>query len=402
MNENIMFIENTNSQAPTARTARVSAVRLDSYDPSLVNLAVERLLSPLGGIGAFIRPGSSVVLKPNFLVPRRAERAVCTHPEIIRATAALAKEAGAGMVAITDSPAVGSATRVARRLGLRSNDTVKVVDSVDGVAVASPRSAGFHHLTLSRRVAEAEVLINIAKAKTHGKTVITGAVKNSFGAIIGMEKAQWHLRIGPELLPFAELLVHVHSLVAPRLNILDAVIAMEGNGPGSGDPRPLGLLLASENAHAVDAVFSRIIGLGPREVPTLAVAQDAGLLGPIDQIEIVGDDISDIRPDPPWRMARMTTADRVLSSGPLYRIFDRFLSLKPAVDQSKCSGCGQCAEICAAQAITVDAKAKAPTPRIVIDDKRCISCFCCQEICPEGAIRVRSGLAARLLGVGTR
>ncbi|MCP4676999.1 MAG: DUF362 domain-containing protein [Deltaproteobacteria bacterium] len=390
---------NTPSRFPPR--SRVSAIRLDSYEKDAVNQAMERLLDPLGGIERFVKTDAPVVLKPNFLAPRSVDKAVCTHPEVIRAAAHLVRKAGAAKIIVTDSPGVGNARRCAKRIGLVDDDSFTVENAEDGIYLDRPET-GFHHLRLSRRIVEAGTVINLAKAKTHGKTVITAAVKNTFGAMLGMEKAQWHLRIGKELRPFAELIVHIHSLVAPSLSILDAVVGMEGNGPGSGDPRPLGILLASDNAHAVDAIFCRVIGLGPKEVPTLAVAQDLGLLGPIDEIEVVGDSIGDIQPNPPWRMARIGTTERILSSGLINNLLDRFLSLKPAVNQKKCTACGQCEEICAAKVITINKKAKPPAPRMIIDDKRCISCFCCQEICPEGAIRVKAGLGARILGLGTR
>ncbi len=391
----------TNTPSRLPPRARVSAVLIDSYEKDAVARAMERLLDPLGGIDRFINTDAPVVLKPNFLAPRSVDKAVCTHPEVIRAAARLVQKTCGAKAIVTDSPGVGNARRCAKRLGLVDDNSLTVENADDALFVDRPK-ADFHQLRLSRRIMEAGTVINLAKAKTHGKTVITAAVKNTFGAVLGMEKAQWHLRIGKELRPFAELIVHIHSLVAPSLSILDAVVAMEGNGPGSGDPRPLGILLASDNAHAIDAVFCRVIGLGPKDVPTLAVAQEQGLLGPIDEIEIVGDDIGDIHPDPPWRMSRIGAADRILSDGLINNLLERILSLKPVVDQKKCTACGQCMEICAAKVITIDKKATPPAPRMVIDDKRCISCFCCQEICPEGAISVKAGLVARILGLSTR
>ncbi len=134
----------------------------------------------------------------------------------------------------------------------------------------APAGTAFHRLRLIRRLLDADLVINLPKAKTHGQMVMTAAVKNSFGAVVGMEKAQWHFRAGKSPADFARLLLHVHALIAPRLSILDAVIGMEGNGPSAGDPRPLGLLMASADAHALDAVLARIWGLDPHQVFTLA------------------------------------------------------------------------------------------------------------------------------------
>ncbi|MDJ0761948.1 MAG: DUF362 domain-containing protein [Myxococcota bacterium] len=381
--------------------ARVSAVRLDTYEPDAVDRAIRAALEPFGGIGAFIQPARDVVLKPNFLAPRHVNKAVTTHPEIIRGVARLTRSACANPILVTDSPAIGSASGCAKRLGLSDPSLFEVVNADDGVEVSFPE-AHFHRLRLSARVANAGTLINIAKAKTHAKTGITAAVKNSFGAVVGMEKVQWHFRIGPDPRHFARLLVHIHQTVRPSLNILDAVVGMEGNGPNSGDPRHLGFILASPNAHALDGILCRILGIGPKEILTLAVAQEIGALGSIDDIEVIGENIEDLRPSTPWRMARMSPINRIVESRWMGNVLDRTLTLRPLVDPKKCTACGICASICIAKAITVDKQATKPKKKTVIDKKQCISCFCCQEICPEGAITASPGAIARMLRLGTR
>lgn len=380
---------------------KVSITRLTSYEPTAVDRALRDLLEPLGGMKAYVAPGARVVLKPNFLVPTAAARAVCTHPEIIRAVARLVRECGASAVLVTDSPAVGTARRAARRLGLGEAEPFSVADADDGIDVAPP-GAAFHRLKLSRRLRDADLVISLPKAKTHGQMVMTGAVKNSFGAVVGMEKAQWHFRAGKRPADFARLLLHVHALVAPRLSILDAVIGMEGNGPSAGVPRPLGLLIASTNAHALDAVLARIFGLEPRRVFTLAAAQDLGLLPPLPEIDTIGPPPDDLRPRPAWRLARPVPLCGVRGPAWLSSLVERLMALRPEVDPRTCIACGECADMCAAEAITLVPDGASSKSRVLIDRERCIACFCCQETCPEGAIRISAGLAARLLGLGKR
>ncbi len=381
-------------------TARVSIVRLASYEPPAVASALREVLEPLGGMGAFVAPGMRVVLKPNFLLPSAPERAICTHPEVIRAVARLAREHGAATVEATDSPGVATATRCARRLGLGGDEPFAVLDADEGVDV-SPSGATFYRLKLIRRLLAADVVINLPKAKTHGQMVMTGAVKNSFGAVVGMEKAQWHFRAGKNRADFARLLLHIHSLVAPRLSVLDGVVAMEGNGPSGGDPRPLGVLMAAADAHALDAVLARIWGLAPRQVFTLAAAHDLALLPPREAIEIVGPGPDTLRPRPAWRMARLVPLRGFGGPAWLNAAVERLVRLQPKVVDEKCSGCGECGEVCAAGAITLVPAKKGDGQRVVIDCERCIACFCCQEMCPQGAIEVSAGLMARLLGLGT-
>lgn len=378
----------------------VSIVRLHSYEPAAVQPALRAVLEPLGGLGAFIRPGMRVVLKPNFLMPSAPDRAICTHPEILRAVARLAREHGAATVEATDSPGVGTASRCARRLGLASHEPFALFDADEGVDV-SPPGATFHRLRLIRRLLEADLVINLPKAKTHGQMAMTGAVKNGFGAVVGMEKAQWHFRAGKNPADFARLLLHIHGVINPRLSILDGVVGMEGNGPSGGDPRPLGFLMAATDAHALDAVLARLWGLGARQVPTLAAALDAGLLPPPAGIRVVGPPPEACRPRPAWRLARPAPLRGFGGPAWLNAAMERLLRLQPEVVRDRCSGCGECGEACAAGAITLVPAGKGDGRRVVIDCERCIACFCCQEMCPQGAVEVSAGLLARLLSLGT-
>jgi len=388
-------------QKPAQDRPRVVVHRLTTYEPAAVDRAVRAVLEPLGGIGAFVTPGARVVLKPNLLMPSAPERAICTNPEIIRAVARLAREAGAATVEATDSPGMGTATRCARRLGLGAGDLLPVKDAGEGTDVAPP-GAPFHRVRLIAGLLDADLVINLPKAKTHGQMVMTAAVKNSFGAVVGMEKAQWHFRAGRNPEDFARLLVHVHTVVAPRLSILDAVVGMEGNGPSAGDPRALGLLLASTDAHALDAVLARIWGLEPHQVFTLAVARGLRLLPSFEEIEIIGAPLDDLRPRPAWRLARPAPLRGFGGPAWLSALLERLMTLRPEIDRGACIACGECARLCAAHAITLNPDGAAPGPPVTIDREQCIACFCCQEMCPEGAIRVSAGLAARLLGLGTR
>lgn len=385
----------------SSESARVAIVPVSTYEPAAIQQAVRAVLAPLGGMTVFVAPGARVMLKPNLLMPSAPDRAICTHPELLRAVARHALESGAAAVEATDSPGVGSASRCARRLGLGDREPLVVRDSDDGVDLAPP-GAPFQRVKLTRRLLDADVIINLPKAKTHGQMVMTAAVKNSFGAVVGMEKAQWHFRAGRSPRDFARLLLHVHDLAAPRLSILDAVVGMEGNGPSAGDPRPLGFLMASTNAHALDAVLARIWGLDPQRIPTLAVARDVGLLPSFGDIQVVGADPERLRPSPAWRLARPAPLRGFGGPAWLSAFLERLMAVRPEIDRGECIACGECAKVCAAHAITLQPAGASPAPSVTIDRGQCIACFCCQEMCPEGAIRVSAGLAARVFGLGTR
>ncbi len=368
----------------------VSIAALDSYDPSRTAGALERLLDPLGGMARFVTAGSAIILKPNLLRPAAPDDAVTPHPELIRAAARAAGAAG-GQVVLSDSPATASLDKCLKKLGLDGDEPFSVGAAGEAVERGLP-GGRFRRIAISRRMLEADAIINLAKAKTHAQMVMTLAVKNMFGGVVGLEKARWHFRAGAaDDAPFARLLVEVCELLAPRLNILDAVVGMEGNGPGSGDPRPLGLLMASESAHALDAVFCRIIGIERQRVPTLAAAGEMGLLPDDGDIVIAGPDPASFRPDPPWKPARRLGLGLLPPS--LAGLVNRLLGSRPVIDADRCTACGQCIRVCAAGAVRLNEK----RGRAVLKRSRCISCFCCQEICPEGAITASAGLLARLL-----
>jgi Pyruvate/2-oxoacid:ferredoxin oxidoreductase delta subunit len=239
----------------------------------------------------------------------------------------------------------------------------------------------FRRFRVGRAVVESDVVLGLPRLKTHELTGLTAAVKGCYGYLPGLDKMQYHLHARRDSALFADLLLDVHGVRPPSLTLLDAVVAMEGQGPSAGRPRRVGLLLASPSAPALDAVATRIVGFPATRVPTLAAAEARGL-GPAsaEGVEIVGERIEDVAvPDfePP-------SAARI-APGPSWAagIAQRWFSSRPVVDPDRCVRCGQCAQACPPGVI---AWAKGELPRI--DDPACIRCWCCQEICPEGAIRV--------------
>ncbi|MBN2718693.1 MAG: DUF362 domain-containing protein [Deltaproteobacteria bacterium] len=373
-------------------TVKISIQLLSDYQPANVASAMTALLAPLGGMRAFIGESETVVVKPNLLAPRAVERATNTHPEIVRETARQLHACGTAKVLVTDSSGIGTAVQVARRMGLHSEGPMEIVNPDEAESISSP-GGGMWKLRLSKLMLSHPV-INVAKAKTHGQMIVTAAVKNMFGGVLGLEKAQWHYRIGKDPMAFGRLIVHIHQTLAPRLNILDGVIGMEGNGPGSGTPRQLGFLMASENAHALDYVLCRIWKLNPDHVYTIRAAREQGLLPADDEIEIIGPDIKSLHPSPDWQMASHASVAKLFGPAWLTPVLERLLQSTPRVHPSKCTMCLECVHHCAANAMD------ASSGQIEIDMKKCISCFCCQEMCPHSAITVQTGFLAQLLRLG--
>ena len=378
--------------------ATVAVVACSTYDRAEVEDAVSRAVDLLGGSERLFPAGGSVLVKPNLLGPRPRETRVATDPEVVRAVVSVAKEI-AGTVAYGDSPGIGSAARAARAAGY-DDIMIGQRDKNGGLAgpveftgpVAAP-GISFPKVEIAREIAEADAVVNVAKAKTHGQMGMTLAVKNLFGAVVGTRKAAWHMRAGHDREHFARMLVEVAAASRARLHVLDAVIGMEGNGPGSGTPRPLGFILASEDAAALDRVACDILGVPARAVPVLEAARRLGF-GETDtaRIDIVGDEpgrfgVRDFKPATQVGLHRIVPMPRAV-----FRLLRRVLTARPVFDLEKCRGCGLCAEACPAKCLRM----RGGVP--VIDTEKCIRCLCCQEACPHGAITVKSSWLARLLG----
>ena len=371
-------------------TFQVSLKALDDYHPPAVAEALTALLEPLGGIGAFIRPGQKVLLKPNMLAGRKPERAVTTHPEIVRAVIRQVRAAG-GAVTVGDSPGVGSPRQVAGRCGLLAvieEEGARFAPFDQSVRVRVGTGT-FHQLELARDVLDADVIINLPKLKTHQMMGLTCGVKNLFGAVVGMRKARLHLQAGSDKSFFALMLLELAERVAPALTIVDAVTAMEGNGPGSGDPVQVGALLAGASPLAVDTTAAALLGLGPAANWTQKVAIATGRpASRLEELTLLGDALEELRVRH-FRPARSTDVNFGLPTF-LKRPLKNALTARPGVDRSRCLRCGFCVEHCPPQAMRIEADG------LEIDYAHCIRCFCCQELCPHGALLTEQGLLLRL------
>ena len=261
----------------TMKHSAVSIVRCEDYDCARTMFAVKHAVDLLGGMGEFVKPGDRVLLKPNLLKARPPEAAVTTHPEVVRAVIRLVHEQG-GRALVGDSPGMGDLKKVAEKAGILdvvNEEGAQLEDLTEAIQVKN--SGRFQHFEIARSAYEADVLINLPKLKTHGMTTLTGAVKNLFGCIPGKRKVQWHFNTGVNHELFMKMLLELYALLQPRLTIMDAVVGMEGNGPGSGDPRPIGAILAGRDAVSIDAVSAHVLGVKPDKLPLLQAARSQGI-----------------------------------------------------------------------------------------------------------------------------
>jgi uncharacterized protein (DUF362 family)/Pyruvate/2-oxoacid:ferredoxin oxidoreductase delta subunit len=374
----------------------VALVRCERYEPQLVRDAVSRALDLLGGAGRFVQPGEQIVLKPNLLVGRAPDRAVTTHPTVFRAVAEILQDHGCRL-SYGDSPGFpGSTSSQARRSGLAAEAErlgIPLADFHHGAVVHFPEGDLIKRFTLARGVVDADGLVSLPKMKAHGLTRITGAMKNQFGCIPGMLKAEFHARL-PTVDLFSRMLTDLNRLLRPRLFVLDGIIAMEGNGPQSGTPHPMNLIAVSEDPVALDTVFCRLIGLDPTLVGSIVHGRETGLGGG-DEVEIVGDPLTSLE-DLGFDVNR---SPRSTTGGPgrWSRLARRVVVPRPAVDGARCTRCGTCVTLCPVTPKAIDFergnRARPPSHRY----DRCIRCYCCQELCPEGAIDIHVPALGRLL-----
>lgn len=355
----------------------VSVRRVESYDDEALYRAVCAHFEALG-VAAELAPDARVLLKPNLLVGSAPQKAVTTHPAVLRAVARWLGERGVTRITLADSPGGTYTPGALRRAYAASGyDALTDVLALNQDTSSEPKD-GF---TLIRPVLESDYIINCCKLKTHGLTVMTGAVKNLFGCIPGLKKPEVHC-LKPTADSFADYLLDLALCVKPQVSLMDAVDCMEGNGPGGGRPRRAGYTLASRSPFELDEAAARLMGMKPAMSPVIRRARERGLCA-ADAVSLAGDAL--VPADPPFVLPdSVLKGEPFLSANGLFhRVCGRRTSF-PAVDAAKCVGCGRCAESCPKKLIRV-AEGKA-----VFTRRGCISCFCCQEMCPAHAIGVRN------------
>ncbi|WP_292518869.1 DUF362 domain-containing protein [Methanoculleus sp.] len=385
---------------PVERDATVAVVRCDDYGRDEVDAAVRRAIGLLGGIERFAAPGEKVLLKPNLLQGQEPERCVTTHPAVVAAVARLLTEHGCRVV-IGDSPGAGIVYSEANLRRAYTRAGYAVVAEETGAAlnydtgsqvVSFPEGETVKQFSIITPAVEADAIVVVSKAKTHMWTRMTGATKNLFGLIPGLDKPVFHFRFRDEY-AFGRMLVDLNECMRPRLQVVDAVIGMEGDGPQAGSPRKIGVILAGSEYAAVDTVLARLIGMDPLEIGSIRSATARGLLDPAT-VRTVGDDpaafaFPDFRKPSTYAGGGAGVWRRVMLA--VVQRFGRVYAPRPGVVARSCIGCRKCERICPVQAITI------AEGRATIDLARCIRCYCCHEMCTEHAIALSRGLTGRLL-----
>ncbi len=366
--------------------SRVSIVRCADYKQPEVEGAVKIAVELLGGIEKFVKPNSRVLIKPNLLSARTPEEGVDTHPEVVRAVARLAKTV-TPRVLVGDSPGgwgINDIDKIYEKSGMKkicSEENLELVKFDKAVMVE-----GFPFAAI---IKEVDMIISVPKFKSHVTTILTGAVKNMFGVVIGLHKAQCHLR-APTPDKLANIVAHVYSLAKPALSIMDGIVGMEGEGPAAGHLRNFGIILASSDAVSLDAVLTELAGIGPHKVLTTYEAQRRGCgIADLNRIEITGERLEDVK-IAHFKLPKTSILFNL--SKPIFDAGVKAVKFSPHILKKECKRCGLCFKICPKNAVK-----KIDTGEYVVNTKECIRCFCCYEVCPHKAITLKKSLLAKVI-----
>lgn len=386
--------DNAQLQNTHMNKAKVSIVRAHDYDYTEIYAVMEKGIELIGGLAKIVPPGSKVFVKINHLSPPSpAEKGIVTHPVFVEVVLNLLKAVGADITVGDDIQSdsgdgfqLSGFRQMCQRAGVR-------LINLRGVGFVETVCSGhfLEKVYLSKIALDADVIINLPKLKTHSLCVFTGGVKNMYGTIPSSLRQKFH---GDYIRneDFSQVVTDIFSATRPQLTIMDGIIAMEGEGPAAGSLRRLGIILTSQDAVAVDAVATKIIGLNPMDIYTTRYADERGLgVGTLQNIEVVGEGIEGVTvPDfrPPTSVAN--TLARIVPRG-LPKFILRQLSIKPNVIERLCTVCAECQKICPTGAISLN------NETAKIDYDICIECMCCHEVCRFDAIVPKRSTSGRII-----
>lgn len=361
--------------------SKVAVVECDSYDLEKVYHAVKKSLND---ISFKFKKGRKVLIKPNILDAKKPEEHVTTHPAIVDAICRILKE-NRCKITIGDSSGSGNTKEALETAGMadvaRKYNANLLPFEKSKILNKEIKGMILKNAYFSKDVFDADLVVNVPKLKTHALTKFTCCVKNMFGAIPGAQKHRFHLT-APTEESFSNLLLDIYSQIKPQLNIVDAIVGIEGQGPAAGNPKPTRLIIAGEDAVATDIVCQRVMGLNPKYVYTTKYAIERGFFPGIDNVEVIGR-IRVVKYKMPIPISKVPAI--------IKRLFHQSFLAKPVVNKKLCKKCGVCAKVCPPKCIDL-------SPYPTIERKKCINCFCCAEMCPYKAINLKSSVIIEVLG----
>jgi len=367
--------------------ASVSILKCGSYEEQEVVQIMNKLLD---SIGLDKVKGKKILLKPNILYAAQPEKAVTTHPSVLKAIIQYLKK-NYNTIFVGDSPAFQNQDSAGSRAGLKQiTEECGAVwqDFTQTAVIPAPEGRLVKSFQLASILNDVDIVISLPKMKTHSLMYYTGAIKNLFGLVPGLSKSALHLRF-PDRDNFAQMIVDLNLAVKPDYAIMDAIVGMEGPGPGSGKPRQVGLLLASDNVLALDMSAARIMGYKPEGLPILSQALECSFwLKPGEAINYPLEKAEDLLIKDYRLIRHLHDASMFRDYMPewAFRFVKNLTVKRPVFNPKICKLCGECVRICPAKALLVQEN------RIKADYTKCIRCYCCHEICNHHAITLKKKL----------
>lgn len=377
----------------------VSVRKCNDYNYEEVKLSIEKLLNDLGGIRKYIKPNSKVLVKPNLLMKKTPEEATTTHPMVVKVVCEKLLELNCKVI-IADSPG-GPYTKSSLKSIYKASGMESVAEElgielnydISEEKVENTNAHALKYMDIIKPVIDADHIINLCKLKTHQMATFTGGVKNLYGCIAGLKKAEIHYRFPTEELFCEDVLVDICSYVNPALTIMDGIVGMEGEGPSAGVPRKIGALLASPSPYAIDYVACKMINLEAKRVPTLvgSIKRDF-IKSDGSDIKILGEDINSLIIKD-FDIPKTSKDFRLLASSMpkfLHEPITKMITPKPRIRHKDCIKCKKCIEACPANVMKLSDK-------VEIDLSKCIRCYCCHELCPKKAVDVKRSFIFRMI-----
>ncbi len=379
---------------------KVAFIQCLDYEYKKVEEAIEKLFVHLSCVEKITKE-SKILLKPNLLAKHAPEHAVTTHPEVLRAVIRACIRRGAKIENILVADSAGGLYNPSQMRSLyqgcgltkmAKEENVELYTECQSIPYKVKNGKVVSEFEILKPVLEADFIINLPKLKSHVMTGMTAACKNMFGVIPGLKKSEWHMRF-PDKERFGDMLIDLLETITPDMAILDGILAMEGDGPAGGEPRQVGILMASEDMVNMDLAIAHLMGLQPMRVPYLKAAYQRGLGNEkFDARDLVGE-VDAFVPIKEWKLpesyqgneeGKIDFADHIPKIfRPAARKLEEKVAPRPAINKKLCIGCGKCAEICSQDTIVIANK------KATIYNKKCIRCFCCHEMCPVKAIEVK-------------
>ena len=349
------------------------------------------------------QPDARILLKPNLNNDLSALTGNSTDLRVLAAVIETLQQRGCARIVVGDGPNIGTYRKgidVLGRLGVRTLCAHYGVECIDlNHAPTAEIRLTTGSACVARLCLEADFFILLPKLKTHAEAGMSLAQKCLIGCVAGLDKRKVHADLAANI-------VALNEAIHPHLIIADALIAMEGNGPGDGVPRRADTLLAATNPFTLDLAAAHLFGLNPADIPYLTIARERGHIATSD-LEAAARlaPLLRLEPAPPRGWLARTLDNRALTPlrdvtraihgqewarqllyrlrilQDVYEAHDARIE-RLRLDQERCTRCGVCLDYCPLALPILDAGFDFP----------CINCLYCFQVCPEQAIHIKGEL----------